>query len=169
MNVILEGPDGSGKSTLAKLLLEHLPLTLKGGEGPPKYEGEMEDRIEKYLSLDGILFDRHPCISQPIYGSFRPDNKPLSDELIGRFYNTQPLFIYCYGKAGDHVADHEGDTPDHLKLIDDNDEAIRKAYHTWACLTVPVTLWYTLEDPDHKATISHIVKICKEYIDAKTK
>lgn len=130
MNVIIEGPDGSGKSTLAKALCEFLPLRYVPGEGPEKYPSEVVERAERYLNMDGCLFDRHPCISQPIYGSFREGSTKIPSYLVDQMWETS-IVIYCYGRIGDHQL-KDYDTEDHIRLVEDNDRGIRSLYEEWA-------------------------------------
>ena len=145
MNILIEGPDGSGKSTLARVILQHVPeLLYKRSSGPPKYKGEMHQRVLEYLSLDNHLFDRHPCVSQLIYDKFRTGGEDIDSSLVDRFYQSKPFIIYCYGRAGEHVANNEdADTPEHLTMIEEHENDIRQAYREWACKHVPVEHWYT--------------------------
>lgn len=132
MNIVLEGPDGSGKSTLAHVLQQHVPFTYVPGGGPPHYPGEMIERVKKYLALDNSLFDRHPCVSQPIYGSFRNDPKnTIPDKLIHQFYESKPFIVYCGSVSGFHNLKNY-DTPVHVKMINDFEDRIRRAYTIWA-------------------------------------
>jgi len=164
MNIVLEGPDGSGKSTLARVILQHVPaLAYTPGEGPPKHPGEMVERVERYLRLDNCLFDRHPCVSQLIYDQFRTKGEGIPQPLVNQFYASKPFFIYCYGRAGAHVADHShADTPEHLAMIEKHDDNIRNAYHEWANGHVPVMYWYSVEDPGHVASAQFIIDSIKK-------
>ena len=165
MNIVLEGPDGSGKSTLARIIAQHVPMKYTPGEGPPKRAGEMVERVERYLRLDNCLFDRHPCVSQLIYDRFRTGGEGIPQHLVDRFYASKPFFIYCYGNAGDHVADNEGDTPEHLEMIERHDDNIRNAYHQWAQSHVPVDQWYTVGAAADRTDF--IINLCKEAYRAK--
>ncbi len=167
MNIVLEGPDGSGKSTLARLILQHVPLKYTPGEGPPKYPGEMVERVRRLLRLDNCIFDRHPCVSQLIYDRFREGGEGLPEELVDAFYATKPLLIYCYGRAGAHVADHShADTPEHLAMIEQFDDNIRNAYHEWAQGHVPAHQWYSVEY-HNESQLTAIINTCKEAYNAK--
>lgn len=163
MNIILEGPDGSGKSTLAHMIAQHVPFTIKGGEGPPKWPGEMEERVFRYLRMDNTLFDRHPCVSQVIYDSFRTNGESIDPALIDVFYDQRNLFIFCDNQRSleeSHVADNDqADTPDHLELITNNDQAIREAYRGWAQRND--ALVYNIGDD-----ITDLLTACKEFAHA---
>lgn len=165
MNIILEGPDGSGKSTLARIIRQYVPMTYTPGEGPPKYPGEMLERVGRYLRLDNCLFDRHPCVSQLIYDRFRTGGESIPEEMVYKFYASKPFFIYCYGQAGEHVANNSGDTPEHLAMIERHDDNIRNAYHRWAETHVPINQWYTVDAEGNRADF--IANLCREAYYAK--
>lgn len=140
MMIVVEGPDNAGKSTLINKLSGELgrSVMVMPGEGPEKYAGEINNRIRNYqrwLRYPGVvIFDRHPCISQPIYGLFR-QNTQVEQELIDEFYAAQPFILYCrpaYGVTLEgHVAkDH--DTAEHLAAVDANKEKITELYDIWA-------------------------------------
>lgn len=156
MNIVIEGPDGSGKTTLANVILQHVPLTYKGTEGPEKFHREIIERTYRYLRLDGMIFDRHPCVSQPIYGRFRPNSTEIPVDLIGVFYRQRNLIIYCHGSAGVHET-KEYDTPEHVDMIGRHDQTIRDSYDKWAAKHAMLT--YSVKHGDLDA----IITACKEY------
>jgi len=165
MNIIIEGPDGSGKSTLVQRIAQHVPLAVQPGAGPEQHPGEIVERAWRYLRMDNRLFDRHPIISQPIYGSFRDDATVIPQELIDHLYRSKPLIIYCHGLApGDHqVKDY--DTEEHLAMIDANDQAIRDAYRKWAFVHVPPQFWFDVGSPsgDPEKATQNLINLCKEF------
>lgn len=135
--IVVEGVDNSGKSALIRALRLVLPTwQVQGSEGPPKHKGEMDERVTRYLDLPTTtIFDRHPCVSQPIYGMMRTHTDSINPELIERFYFTNPLFIYCDGgergmKA--HVFNPETDTPEHLAAVTENFDELLYCYRAWA-------------------------------------
>lgn len=133
MNVVLEGPDGSGKSTLAAHLGAALGMHVQQGSGPPKAPGEVEARLTRYLALDNTIFDRHPAVSQVVYGSLRGET-PSAEflALVDKFYSSELLFVYC--RATDlklHVV-KDGENPDHIATIERRHADLLAAYDRWA-------------------------------------
>jgi hypothetical protein len=135
--IIIEGMDNSGKSTLIRALRVVLPdWPVQASEGPPKYRGEQNDRVQRYMSQPvRTIYDRHPCVSQPIYSAMRSHQDPIDPALIARFYSCDPLFIYCdSGNRGmkDHVFNPATDTPEHIAEIRQNYYSLLEAYRQWA-------------------------------------
>ena len=156
-NIVIEGPDGAGKSTLAERLIEHLPLKLQKGEGPPKSQVEIIQRVQSYLEMDYTLFDRHPCISQPIYGMFRKTDIFVPGVLITEFYAQNNFIIYMHGRAGNHKA-KKYDTKEHLDTIHRYDGNIRNAYEEWAPFKADITC--TTVD----VNFDLVLHCCKEHL-----
>lgn len=133
MNVILEGPDGSGKSTLAKLIAQLTGLPIQEGSGPPRRPGEIEDRLERYLGLDGRIFDRHPAVSQPIYARIRGEAlSPRFQELVSQFYQRGDLLVYCRATSPDRHVVKEGENPEHIRKLTDGYSGLVEGYDQWA-------------------------------------
>ena len=104
MMIIVEGPDGSGKSTLVELIRQksHRFFWLMRPSGPPKSRQDIL-RTLHWVRLRqpelSILLDRHPAISEPIYGPrLRGLNKiPDFDSPEGRkilLWGTN-VIVYC--------------------------------------------------------------------------
>lgn len=135
--LVVEGVDNSGKSTLIRQLQVVLPgWATQGSEGPPKYKGEMNDRVSRYLNHSPFtIYDRHPCVSQPIYGQMRSDLDAIDQHLVDEFYLRRPFFLYCDpGRRTfeGHTVNPEIDTADHLKAVEENFKIITLAYRHWA-------------------------------------
>lgn len=131
INIVLEGPDASGKSTLAAYLANHLQRTIIPSEGPEKHPGEINERVRRYQIHKGVIFDRHPCVSQPIYGLLA-ENTPIDQELLDEFYSSSPILIYCSGGSFDKHEATEHDTADHLKAVEENYDRLARLYESWA-------------------------------------
>lgn len=134
MNIVLEGHDNSGKSTLAALLSKRLHMEVHSSEGPEKYPGELEERVSRYSQLNNVIFDRHPCISDPIYSIARGKPSNLRSSTIIDFYESKPLLIYCDPLTrglGSHIKKAH-DTDEHMAIVESNYKSILHHYRTWA-------------------------------------
>ena len=123
--IVIEGMDNSGKSTLCRQISAMLPAwQVQVSEGPPKYPGEQNERVRKYLGYPkNTIYDRHPCVSQLIYGQMRSHADGIDEELVRSFYSMQPFFIYCDPGARHmkgHLVRSEVDTPEHVAAIKEN-------------------------------------------------
>lgn len=156
MNVVLEGPDGGGKSTLAEFLIHHVPtLRLQVGDGPPKTTREVNDRARRYLSMFGTLFDRHPCVSQPIYDTLRGSNQPIEQTLVDRFYSTDHLIIYCRGDISRHVV-KPGEDPDHIEVLTAKYSTLCALYDRWALNRAHVL--FRIDNPETRSVVLDAVR-----------
>ena len=133
MNVILEGPDGGGKSTLAAKLGKTIGARVQVGNGPPRNASEIEGRMRDYNAMLDVIFDRHPCVSQPIYGALRgEDVTSLQRALIDEFYGTHNLFIYCRATSVGRHAVKAGEDPQHIAILTSRYAELVTAYDVWA-------------------------------------
>lgn len=140
--IVIEGVDNSGKSTLANRMKDFfLPsCTIQRSEGPDKGNGEINERIRTYNVMISqsarsgtLIFDRHPCISEPIYSRYRGIRQCSVDPmLIENFYERHPLFIYCADRGLRGHVEKKHDKPEHLTSIKDNHNAIVEDYMFWA-------------------------------------
>jgi hypothetical protein len=102
--IIIEGPDGAGKSTLiSSLMLKYprlkmapRPCTSLGG---PLAGKELAWWLEEYGVMPGYLYDRHQCISGPVYDAVleRPVDPQVQSVLQSVFYDmlSSARVIYC--------------------------------------------------------------------------
>jgi deoxyadenosine/deoxycytidine kinase len=156
MSIVIEGIDASGKSTLAAIIARRLALTIVESEGPPRYVGEMNHRVERYGSIPRALFVRHPCVSQPIYGKMRSDADRIDDTFLKEFYDQKHLFIYCdplNKKLEGHVL-KSTDRPEHVDVVDKNFDRILLAYRNWAIEHAHVM--YRIGD-----SIERVIRFCE--------
>lgn len=138
MKIVVEGADNAGKSTLVDYLAKELKMNVYRGEGPARSEQEINDRVLKYETFADGIYDRHPCVSHPIYSSFAKNSYTLNPELISIFYGSRPLFIYCI--ARDTLEGHNERDVDsvenggerHSDMIAKNHSQIVLRYHQWA-------------------------------------
>lgn len=147
MQIILEGPDNAGKSTLAQVLAERFGREIIPSEGREKFSGEINDRVRRYfnsMETGDLIFDRHPCVSHPIYGHVVP-NTPVDPKLIDCFYKAfAPLFIYVRPanparRMKGHVANQETDDSAYLQRIDETYVDLLTHYDTWALKHAHIT------------------------------
>lgn len=157
MKIIVEGPDNSGKSTLIRHLSGSLGIPVVPGEGPGRSNDEINDRVRRYALIENSIFDRHPCVSQPIYNGFRVGGPVIDPDLILQFYSQDILFIHCRGRNTlegtvwrdvDAVKDASGKT--HEQNVKDNHSRICAAYDAWAADHAHVT--YRIGDGFAKVT-----------------
>lgn len=111
MTIVIEGMDNTGKTTLIKQIMEEcsedMEMVKPPGPWPSKQvldewlKSNME-RIANPSPEDKILLlDRHPLISEPIYGPGIRNFSMLSEDEVMEGINTfitasQPvIFIYC--------------------------------------------------------------------------
>jgi hypothetical protein len=133
VNVILEGPDGSGKTTLANKLSGILGMNLQLSQGPPKFDGEIHERLAKYAKLERTIFDRHPVVSQTIYGHFRGPGPDIpTTEEVNQLYASKPLIIYCRASDLSHHKAEAHDTREHLDMVERKHQEIIQLYDRWA-------------------------------------
>lgn len=118
--IILEGPDGAGKTTLAETLTGLTSLTLH--ERASTSTGGPVDDIYEWAEADVLtwpvqklqVYDRHPLISEPIYGSvlrggFDPRfNGPRSAELYSRLAGYGCV-IFCLPDLETVMSNLDGD------------------------------------------------------------
>lgn len=139
--VVIEGMDNSGKSTIAQYIGAYIRRPVMESEGPPvardgmTAEEEINQRVDKYERFgDSFLYDRHPVVSNEIYGSVRAEGNPITPGRSMLFYEQRPIFIYCdAGTRGlDAHVQKAHDTEKHLDDITKNYETLLTAYRTWA-------------------------------------
>jgi hypothetical protein len=141
MNIVLDGPDNAGKSTLAAALSRATGYPIKDKEGRPPNHDALLQKIQFYLTLDGLIIDRHPVISQSVYGFLRHD-QPIPYHLIERFHMQDNLIIYCRcverGLEGHEPSNT--DTPDHLEMLQAKQVQILQMYDS--LMNEVATIWY---------------------------
>lgn len=133
MNVVLEGPDGGGKSTLAELMSKATGMRVQQGSGPPRAPGEIEGRLTQYLAMTGVIFDRHPAVSQPIYAGLRAET--MSEEfwsLVDRFYTTHLVIVYCRSTSVARHVVKPGEDPNHVAALTQRYQDLVRMYDSWA-------------------------------------
>lgn len=146
--LILEGLDATGKSYLAKKLSDHTGWPVHPSEGPEKYPGEAIIRMKLYLALPyKTIFDRHPIISQSIYGPLSNGNS-APPYLLQELKRIRPFIIEASPEnKGKHII-KEHDTPQHLKMIKEKREVLKKAYREFLDEHFPTRTVYTFNNTE---------------------
>lgn len=169
--VIVEGPDGSGKSTLVAQLAHDLSLEVQ----PRACSSEdgidmatLRDWVDYDMSRPihtSMLYDRHPLISEPIYGPILRGR--MADGFNDPFWlmrrlieldGKEPRIIYClppWEEVGENVERMHAATTEHMTAVLRNARALYDAYAYRAALAATssgssvINLWdYTTDDID---------------------
>lgn len=158
--IIVEGPDGAGKTTLIKQLAERYDLPIaprvvsKDAEAMVDLKAWVEENVSQ--GFQPMIFDRHRLVSETIYGPIlRDKQEPGFDDwvwmsvMIDRFYNCNPLIIYCLPDLEVVKANIAGDIDN--KVVWGSIDAIYAAYVARSALdynsrNVAVDIWDYMTD-----------------------
>lgn len=133
MNIIIEGPDGGGKSTLAAFIAKALEWKIIASIGPTKSVEEFRQRTAGILRHDKIVFDRHPLVSECIYGSIR--GSVMIDPDAEDYFYECGVNVIVYYRHSHPLTNHRlkaHDKPDHIAMVQENHERICALYDAWA-------------------------------------
>ena len=128
MIIIIEGPDGSGKSRFAEQLSEAINWPVLHNGGPPKDQEEIIDRVRKRNQLDNTILDRHPIISENVYGPVLRGTWHLPLEQWLYQFPANAILIYCTAERFTQLDQKEHKSAEHIKEVLVREKAIRKAY-----------------------------------------
>ena len=138
MDIVFEGTDNTGKSTLITKVFNVSDRAIIQSEGPERFPGEIDERILRYANLSRyLIYDRHPAISETIYGPIIRGSSGPSSRAIQTFYETKPLLVYCRPAMGrdnltGHVINPLIDTIDHMNGVVEHYQEILVQYDQWA-------------------------------------
>lgn len=100
--VVVEGPDNAGKTTLIVTLAKQLRAVAMKIERLPQHVGDVETYHEAVLNVNkqyryATVLDRHPAISEPIYGSIIRGSHCLEfySRVVERCVNDMDWVIIC--------------------------------------------------------------------------
>lgn len=171
MLVVIEGPDGAGKTTLIDSLRRDSGLyfwTLRPSRPPSRLSEIMEvlGWVRNRGPEQHILMDRHPAVSEPIYGPlFRNQNllEKMPDPLV---LDDVDLFIYCRPSDDAILAGIEktrenqmaGVTNRTLELIEAYDLRFAQLAHDYD------VLWYDYTRGD---TPEQVARVLREFSDTQ--
>lgn len=97
---------------------------------------EINERMRSYLAMADCVFDRHPCVSQPIYGELRGREAGLDETLVSSLYATDDVIVYCRPESAEaalraHVV-KPGESDDHIRRINEDYPRLLSMYDAWA-------------------------------------
>lgn len=92
MIIVVEGPDNSGKSTLAQELSRKLGWQVLHSGGPCESKQDYMERIVKIYNSHRVIWDRHPAVSEYIYG---PVLRGVYNYIPLNAFPRESLVIYC--------------------------------------------------------------------------
>lgn len=156
MMIIIEGADGAGKSTLVEAFRLHSPRYFWAlrSSGPPKDETKVLDALlwfAKRPSEFDLVFDRHPAISEFIYGPILRGKNFLAKFSQTTLLNAVDAIVYCrppMPKIIDNVRKSY-----QLSGVNEKIEKIVYAYDDMMFelgLKIPVILYdFTVHNPEH--------------------
>jgi energy-coupling factor transporter ATP-binding protein EcfA2 len=144
--IIVEGPDGAGKTTLIQQLAGDLDLTTAGkfvkssgeGSGTNDLFGEAYKDVVTMLDKPAMIYDRHPLISEYIYGPIvrgvvPPDFLSPQAHATMRMFEDQVHVVWCLPSLQtcmDNVIDYSPTAPEQMNGVDENIRAIWSMYHS---------------------------------------
>lgn len=135
--VIIESADGGGKTTLANQLLKGTghPTLLVKRSGPPgsietlEFQAKwLKDQADSGLN---IIADRHPIISDQIYGPILRGD-PLRwppDQVAQAMKDKDILLIYCRPRLGTMLVGSRVEAQ--MEGVHDNYDALVREYDRW--------------------------------------
>lgn len=128
MKIVVEGYDASGKSTLAKALAETYGLSLvEAGPKPPNDLDAIADSVIQERMTD-VVHSRITPISRQAYQLDNTRHHTIQlNAMVERFLQKGAVFIYCTGRAAEHVV-KDYDTQEHLAYLDRYEDIIRQRY-----------------------------------------
>lgn len=99
--IITEGIDGSGKSTIISEICLMTGRSIKHAGGPPVDATNYLKRLDQYRVLpEAVLCDRHPLISELIYGRILRGHTVIGEDILWKCIITcivrnNPIFLWC--------------------------------------------------------------------------
>lgn len=144
--IVVEGPDGAGKTTLIERLSKDLQIAVapkfvkSDGEGSGTNDlfGEAYKDVVTMLDRPVMIYDRHPLISEYIYGPIvrgivPPDFLTSQAHATLRMMAEQVHVIWCLPSLQtcmENVIDYSPNAPQQMLGVDESIEAIYSMYHT---------------------------------------
>jgi GTPase SAR1 family protein len=179
-NLLIEGPDGSGKSTLIRQFTERFPVpvhpracTSTGGPVDNLCDWAMNDIAEQdknsgWLGADGHtpttqLYDRHPGISELVYGPICRDKVAVGfdnwgnrDEILHGIQRNM-FIIWCLPPAKVVANNVMKQVDNHMSGVASNISAIYSAYRLWTMIYHGGSFVYDYTNDSHAKIIEAIM------------
>jgi hypothetical protein len=143
--IVVEGPDGAGKTTLIKEIRAQFPVVVADRLVSPEARPVVTDMRLATESRtrglnQGVVFDRHPLISGPIYhailggttNTFMFEDLGWLTFMNTLFEQAKPTLIYCIPPRKVCLEDNVSCWPSHASY--DDREAIYDLYMARASL-----------------------------------
>lgn len=120
--IVLEGVDSSGKSTLAEGFHNRWGWPVVRSRGPARDPEEINDRLDEYESMGHrVIFDRHPIISESLYGRIARRPNWMEPHHYARFWSQPKLIIFCRPSSEIKLAAQTNlgiDTPEYVAHLE---------------------------------------------------
>lgn len=152
--VIVEGCDGSGKTTLIRRLCKELevdimPRACTSDKGPiDNLRAWVERDLQSGMQPGSGLYDRHPLISELIYGPLVRGQLPDDFDqwwltaMLAKLDRLEPLIIFCippWPAVESNVEHTHGTTTPHLRGVLRNLRKIYDLYRVRAAVNFSLT------------------------------
>ena len=152
--VIIEGCDNSGKSTLIQSLASDLRVATARSFGKPRnYRDILEYHSWASLCPQPLVLDRHPAISDLIYGPIIR-GKTHGDANLATHCLEESFLIYCRPPnaiIGQGVSDRP-----QMEGVVDNLHKISRSYDLWMAALSP-QFRYDYTNPEHYSQLKEKV------------
>jgi len=170
-NIILEGPDGSGKSYIGKKLEALTGRTTYHAGGVPRSIKMLLSRADDiYLKAQkpDFIFDRHPAISEQVYGPIMRNSSRISMGTSHQMLKAlNPLILYLRPtdeqlRESREFAVNDKNKPDHKpkahrKLLDKHYPKIIEEYD-WLMHNLAYSHQVVQIDPRNKPLVDSILR-----------
>lgn len=175
--VVIEGPDASGKGTLIDYIQKEWPTWMteeRAADSLTGPRGHLDAWVEKaetamFLSPTPLLYDRHPLISEPIYGptvrGCMDKKNPRTDFndvlwLQDRLdtLRESALVIFCLPPL-ENILKNLADTPNgHMPGVQENATKLYWMYHAVAAGWAKNGYIYDYTQDQCKNTVVRLIK-----------
>lgn len=158
--IIIEGPDNTGKTTLIDQLSKEFNLPTIKSYRPPNLEAIT--RFHHWAKAAPVtpLMDRHPAISDLVYGPILRDHTSSDPELV-RSLRDQAYLVYC----APPLSTIQGSYLDRPQLegTHENLEAIISEYESLMSTLEPDFIYDFTKPKAFKTLCSHIQRALRRF------